>query len=188
MRSFKNMFIFGATSVALVACGGDGGSNSIAAIDQSSVAIPQSQYDLQTKAAQEQFEKRLAEAMAASETWLDNNRREAGVNVTASGLQYRVDKSSPNPNGKMYSGDQVVTVHYEGSLTDGTIFDSSFDRGRAESLKPSDLIEGWQEALRLMRPGDEWTLFIPPALGYGDIGRSGSIPPNAALIFKVQLR
>ena len=188
MRSLKNILIVGVASLALTACGGGGGGNSITAIDSSSVPAGQSQYDIQTKAAQEQFDKRLADALAASETWLDNNRREAGVVTTPSGLQYRVDKASSNPDGKTYEGDQAVTVHYEGSLTDGTIFDSSFERGRPESLKPSDLIDGWQEALTLMRPGDEWTLFIPPALGYGDIGRSGSIPPNAALIFKVELR
>ena len=187
MRSLKNTLIFGVASLTLTACGGGGGSNSITAIDASSVPI-ESQYDIQTKAAQEQFDKRLADALAASETWLDNNRREAGVVTTPSGLQYRVDKASSNPDGKTYEGDQAVTVHYEGSLTDGTIFDSSFERGRPESLKPSDLIDGWQEALTLMRPGDEWTLFIPPALGYGDIGRSGSIPANAVLIFKVELR
>ena len=188
MRLLKNTLIFGVTSLVLVACGGGGGSNSITAIDSSSVPVSQSQYDLQTKAARDQFEKRLSDALADAEAWLDNNRREAGVITTPSGLQYRIDKSSPNPNGKTYEGDQAVIVHYEGSLTDGTVFDSSFERGRPESLKPSELIEGWQEALTIMRPGDEWTLFIPPALGYGEIGRSGSIPPNAALIFKVELR
>ena len=119
---------------------------------------------------------------------MDNNRREANVVTTQSGLQYRIDKASPNPEGKKYASNQTVNVHYEGKLTDGTIFDSSFDRGRPESLKPSELIDGWQEALSLMQPGDEWTLFIPPALGYGEIGKGGGVPPNAALIFEVKLR
>ena len=187
MRSLKNIVVLGAVGLAVSACGG-GGSDSITAIDSSAAPIAQSQYDAQTKAAREQFEKGLAESLANAEAWLDNNRREADVLMTQSGLQYRIDKASSNPNGKAYDIGQAVTVHYEGSLVDGTVFDSSFDRGRPETVKPSELIEGWQEALSLMQPGDEWTLFIPPALGYGDIGRGASIPPNAALIFKVQLR
>jgi len=187
MRFLKNTLYLVTLGAALSACGG-GGSSSPTSTDVISQPVTQSQYDLQTKAAKDQFEKRLSDALADAETWLDDNRREAGVITTSSGLQYRIDKSSPNPNGKTYEGDQAVTVHYEGRLTDGTIFDSSFDRGRPESLKPSDLIEGWQEALRLMRPGDEWTLYMHPALGYGDIGKGGSIPANAAIIFKVELR
>ncbi len=188
MRSFKKLFILGVAGLALTACGGGDGNVVGETALTGALNSGQSEYDIQTKAARDRFEKDLAEALTASEAWLDNNRREAGVITTQSGLQYRVDKASPNPTGKSYEGDQAVTVHYEGRLTDGTIFDSSFDRGRPESLKPSDLIAGWQEALSLMQPGDEWTLFIPPALGYGTLGRGASIPKNAVLIFRVELR
>ena len=187
MRSLKYILLFGTTGFALAGCGGSGNQASApASITPPPVA--QSEYDKQTNAAREQFEKRLSDALAEADSWLDNNRREANILITASGLQYRIDKSSSNPTGKRYEGDQEITVHYEGRLTDGTIFDSSFDRGRPEILKPSELIQGWQEALNLMQPGDQWTLFIPPSLGYGELGKGGGIPPNAALIFKVELR
>ena len=186
MRSLKQILILSSVGLALTACGG--GSETAVPLTPNSTLVGESQYDIQTKAARDAFEKRLSDALAESETWLEANRREQGVVTTASGLQYRVDKASPNPNGKRYEGNQAVTVHYEGKLIDGTIFDSSFNRGRPELLTPSELVLGWQEALTLMQPGDEWTLFIPPALAYGDLGRGASIPANAALIFKVELR
>lgn len=188
MRSLQHTLLLGAFGFALSACGGGGGGETPVSFNPTTPPVVESQYDIQTKAAREAFELRLATALEESETWLEANRRNTGVITTQSGLQYRVDKSSPNPDGKRYDSDQTVIVHYEGQLIDGTIFDSSFDRGRPAQLKPSELIEGWQEALTLMQPGDEWTLFIPPALGYGDLGKGGGIPANAALIFKVELR
>ena len=187
MRFLKHLFVLGAAGLVLSGCGG-GGSETPVSLGSNSAPIGLSQYDLQTNAARAFFEKRLADALEESETWLETNRRRADVMTTQSGLQYRIDKSSPNPNGKRYESGQTVRAHYEGKLIDGTVFDSSFARGRPERLNPSELIPGWQEALNLMQPGDEWTLFIPPALGYGDVGRGGGIPPNAALIFEVQLR
>lgn len=189
MKTLKNVLILSSVSLALSACGGgNGGGATPAAIASTPPPVAESQYDIQTKAAREQFEKRLSDALEDSKTWLAANQRKDGVVTTASGLQYRIDKPSPNPEGKRYDGDQTVIVHYEGQLTDGTIFDSSFNRGRPELLKPSELIMGWQEALTLMNPGDEWTLFMPPSLAYGELGKGGGIPPNAALIFKVELR
>ena len=186
MRSFKNSLLLASAGLVVSSCGG--GSETPVSFAPISPPIAQSAYDVQTKAARAQFEKSLADALTDAETWLDANRRETGVATTASGLQYRIDKPSPNPTGKRYEDGKAVTVHYEGRLMDGTIFDSSFERGRPETLKPSELIQGWQEVLNLMYPGDEWTVFIPPALGYGDLGKGGSIPPNAVLIFKIQLR
>jgi len=119
---------------------------------------------------------------------MDNNRRENGVITTQSGLQYKVNTATPNPNAMGYASDQTVTVHYEGKLTDGEIFDSSYDRGRPESLKPADLIEGWKEVLTLMKPGDQWTVFMPPSLAYGAEGRGDAVPPNAVLVFEIDLR
>lgn len=170
----------------MAGCGG-GSDGNVASVTPPPPTA-ESQYDIQTKAARERFEKNLSDALTNAETWLDANRRKEGVITTASGLQYRIEKSSTNPTGKKYEGDETVTVHYEGRLIEGTVFDSSFERGRPETLKPSELIQGWREALSLMHPGDEWTLFIPPSLGYGDLGKGGGIPPNAALIFKVELR
>lgn len=188
MRSLNYFLFLGTACLALSGCGGGGGSETPVTANVPPAPAAQSEYDRQTKAASDAFEKSLNDALDASNEWLDNNRQEADVQSTNSGLQYRVDTSSSNPTGKKYEGDQTVTVHYEGSLTDGTIFDSSFERGRPESLKPSELIQGWQEALNLMQPGDEWTLYLPPALGYGEVGKAGSVPPNAVLIYKVQLR
>lgn len=186
MRGLKFKLMLGALGLTLFGCGGDGDTTTSASTPPPPVS--ESKYERQTKAARSEFEARLAQALTESETWLDANRREDGVVTTQSGLQYRIDKASPNPSGVRYEGDQPVIVHYEGKLTNGTIFDSSFNRGRPDRLRPSELIEGWQEALSLMQPGDEWTLFIPPALGYGELGKGGSIPANAVLIFKVELR
>ena len=188
MRSLKTILILSAAGLAVSACGGGGGSSAPVAAIPAPPPVSASPRDIQTKAAEDAFNKRLADALAEANTFLDNNRREANVTTTASGLQYRIDKSSSNPSGKGYEGDQEVTVNYEGRLADGTVFDSSFERGRPESFKPSELIDGWQEALNMMQPGDEWTLFIPPALGYGEDGKAGSVPANAVLVFKVELR
>lgn len=188
MRIIKHTLFLGGIGLLVSGCGGGGGSETSVSLGTTPAPVIESAYDRQTKAAREQFEAKRAAALTEAENWLAANRREASVNVTGSGLQYRVETASPNPTGKRYSADQSVSVHYEGRLIDGTIFDSSFERGRPETLNPAELIQGWQEALSLMQPGDEWTLFIPPALAYGDLGRGSSIPPNAALIFKVQLR
>jgi len=191
MTSFKNIISVTALAVVLTACGGGGGGSETAVSFNAPPTTPpvsESEYDKQTKAAQEQFAARLAASLADSETWMDNNRREAGVTTTQSGLQYKVNTSTPNPNGLGYTGNQMVTVHYEGKLTDGKIFDSSYDRGRPESLKPSELIEGWKEVLTLMKPGDQWTVFMPPSLAYGAEGKGDSVPSNAVLVFEIDLR
>lgn len=186
MRSLKNIAYISIFCVTLSGCGG--GSETPVSFDTPPPVVSESEYERQTKAAREQFEARLTTALADSESWMEANAREDGVITTLSGLQYRIDVSSPNPDGQRYEGDEIVTVHYEGRLVDGTIFNSTYNRGRPDRLKPSELIEGWQEALSLMRPGDQWTVFIPSRLGYGALGKGGSVPPHAALIFKVDLR
>jgi len=190
MISLKNTIGVTALAVLLTACGGGGGSESTVSFDAPPAPPPvsESEYDKQTKAAKEQFAARLATSLAESETWIDNNRREAGVTTTQSGLQYKVNTSTPNPNGLGYASDQTVTVHYEGKLINGEIFDSSYDRGRPESLNPADLIEGWKEVLTLMKPGDQWTVFMPPNLAYGAQGKGDAVPPNAVLVFEIDLR
>lgn len=109
----------------------------------------------------------------------------AGRITTASGLQYRVLSSGP-AGGTSPKPTDSVTVHYRGTLTDGTVFDSSYDRGEPTTFRVNQVIPGWTEALQLMKPGDKWMLYIPARLAYGPRG-VGAIPPNSDLIFQVEL-
>lgn len=104
---------------------------------------------------------------------------------TASGLKYVVVKEGDGVKHPKYG--QEVTVHYEGSLLDGTVFDSSFRRGQPATFRLGEVIEGWNEGLQLMSKGAEYIFIIPPELGYGTMGYPGVIPPNATLVFRVQL-
>lgn len=122
--------------------------------------------------------------MKASQTFLDQNKAKAGVKTTASGLQYEVinegSGESPKPTDR-------VTVHYRGTLPDGTVFDSSYDRNQPATFPVNGVIPGWVEALQLMKPGAKYKLVIPPALAYGEKGAGGQIGPNQALVFDVEL-
>ena len=110
----------------------------------------------------------------------------ADLQSTPSGLQYAVDQ--PGAGAQPQTG-QTVTVHYTGWLTDGTKFDSSRDRGEPFEfvLGQGNVIQGWDEGVAAMKIGEKRTLVIPPALGYGEQGAGGAIPPNATLVFKVEL-
>lgn len=118
------------------------------------------------------------------DSFLDSNANQLDVITTASGLQYRVIKEG---KGKSPKATDTVTVHYEGRLTDGTVFDSSYRRGKPLKFKVNGVIKGWSEALQLMSKGSVWELFIPPEIGYGAKGVPNVIPGNAVLIFKVEL-
>ncbi|MCP5557113.1 MAG: FKBP-type peptidyl-prolyl cis-trans isomerase [Verrucomicrobiaceae bacterium] len=109
-----------------------------------------------------------------------------GKVTTASGLQYRVLKSGP-ANGISPTFFDSVVVHYRGTLTDGTVFDSSIDRGVPATFGVGQVIPGWTEALKLMKPGDQWVLYIPSRLAYGSRAVGDKIPPNSDLIFQVAL-
>lgn len=115
---------------------------------------------------------------------LDENKKKTGVTTTTSGLQYEVLKSG---TGKTPGSEDNVTVHYTGKLSDGTVFDSSVERGEPATFGVSDVIAGWTEVLQLMKEGDKWLVYIPYDLGYGDRGAGQTIPPYATLIFEVEL-
>jgi FKBP-type peptidyl-prolyl cis-trans isomerase FklB len=118
------------------------------------------------------------------ERFLEENATKEGVVTLPSGLQYMVLQEG---NGQKPGPTTMVTVHYEGSLTEGKIFDSSYKRGKPASFGVNQVISGWTEALQLMPVGSKWRLFIPSALGYGERGAGGSIPPYSTLIFDVEL-
>jgi len=128
----------------------------------------------------------LSEGLAASEAFLAQNGQRDGVVTTASGLQYEVISSGPAGGDKPGLTDSVL-AHYHGTLADGTVFDSSVDRGEPAQFGLSQVIAGWTEALQLMSVGDKWRLFIPPALAYGPQSPTPAIPPNSALVFEVEL-
>lgn len=127
----------------------------------------------------EQAEKNLKAGMA----FLAENGKKEGVKTLQSGLQYQVIKEGA---GKAPRLSDKVTVHYRGTLIDGTEFDSSHRRNKPATFSVSGVIAGWTEALQLMKEGAKWQLFIPPNLAYGD-KRTGSIEPNSTLIFDVEL-
>ncbi len=131
-------------------------------------------------------ESELADNMAASEAYLAQNGQRSGVVTLASGLQYEILQSGPT-DGAMPAVTDSVLAHYHGTLTDGSVFDSSVDRGEPAQFGLSQVISGWTEALQLMRIGDKWRLFIPPAMAYGESSPTPAIPPNSALIFDVEL-
>ena len=124
-------------------------------------------------------------APEAGKAFLAQNAKSPDMHVTASGLQYRVLRAGP-AGGVHPNVDGEVKVNYEGKLIDGTVFDSSYARGVPAVLAVEHLIPGWREVLPLMRPGDTWLLYVPPALGYGD-NAAGPIPPGSVLVFKLEL-
>jgi FKBP-type peptidyl-prolyl cis-trans isomerase FklB len=137
---------------------------------------------------QEQMTRMQGEAgeanLAEGTAWLAENKKREGVEVTASGLQFlRLE----NGNGKTPTLTDTVEVHYEGTLIDGTVFDSSYQRGETISFPVNGVIPGWTEALQLMKEGDTWDLGIPSDIAYGAQGAGQMITPNSTLRFKVEL-
>ena len=121
---------------------------------------------------------------AEGEAYLAENAKKDGVITTASGLQYTVINEG---TGKSPKATDTVVCHYEGFLTNGTVFDSSVQRGEPASFPLNGVIAGWTEGLQLMKEGGKTRFFIPYNLAYGEAGAAGAIPPYAALIFDVEL-
>ena len=129
-------------------------------------------------------EKIAGEAKAAGEAFLAENAKREGVKVTASGLQYEVLEATI---GQKPKATDKVRVHYEGTLIDGTVFDSSYKRGESITFGLNQVIKGWTEGLQLMSIGSKYKLYLPHQLAYGERGAGANIPPYAALIFTVEL-
>lgn len=136
------------------------------------------------KRAEERMQAKAEETRKAGQKFLEDNAKRDGVKTTASGLQYEVVKAA---EGKQPGPDDVVTVHYEGRLTDGTVFDSSIQRGSPIDLPVSGVIPGWVEGLQLMHVGEKVKLYIPSALAYGEQSPSPTIPANSVLVFDLEL-
>ena len=129
-------------------------------------------------------EQRFVKIKEAGEAFLAENAKKEGVVTLPSGLQYTVLKEG---NGKQPKATDRVQCHYEGTLIDGTVFDSSIRRGEPAIFGVSQVIAGWVEALQLMKEGAKWRLFIPYNLAYGTHGAGENIPPYSALVFDVEL-
>ena len=132
-----------------------------------------------------ELEKKIhAQTIAVGKAFLEENKKRDGVVTLPSGLQYEVIKAGTGKKPKLTSR---VRCHYEGTLIDGTLFDSSVKRGQPAVFGVNQVIKGWTEALQLMGEGAKWKLYIPSDLGYGSQGAGEMIPPYSTLIFEVEL-
>jgi FKBP-type peptidyl-prolyl cis-trans isomerase FklB len=128
-------------------------------------------------------QKKAKENLSDGQKFLDENKKKEGIVTLPSGLQYKVIKEG---QGESPVETDKVTVHYTGTLISGKVFDSSIERGQPAQFQVNAVIAGWTEALKLMKPGSKWMLYIPPQLAYGEQGVQG-IEPNSVLIFEVEL-
>lgn len=129
-------------------------------------------------------EKQAKQMIALGKTFLDENAKRDGVSVTDSGLQYEILEAG---TGSKPEASATVKVHYQGTFMDGSVFDSSIERGEPAEFGVTQVIPGWTEALQLMESGAKWRLVIPSDLAYGDAGAPPSIPGGAVLVFEVHL-
>ncbi|HZX51768.1 FKBP-type peptidyl-prolyl cis-trans isomerase [Pseudomonas sp. XK-1] len=136
------------------------------------------------KRAEERMVALNEESAKAGKKFLDDNGKREGVVTTASGLQYEVVKKA---EGAQPKATDVVTVHYEGKLTDGSVFDSSIERGSPIDLPVGGVIPGWVEGLQLMHVGEKYKLYIPSELAYGEQSPTPAIPANSVLVFDLEL-
>ncbi len=136
------------------------------------------------KRTQERLKKVAEDNLQAGKKFLEENAKREGVITTASGLQYEIIKRA---EGAQPKAEDVVSVHYEGKLVDGTVFDSSIQRGTPIDLPVGGVIPGWVEALQLMHVGEKFKLYIPSELAYGEQSPSPVIPANSVLVFELEL-
>ena len=121
---------------------------------------------------------------AQSEKFLTENAQKEGITTTKSGLQYKIITEG---TGKKPSAIDSVVCNFHGTLINGTVFDSTYEKGKPATFKVTSVIQGWLEALQMMKEGSKWQLFIPAELAYGESGIGGTIESNMALIFEVEL-
>lgn len=133
---------------------------------------------------QEKMEQQAKAQAKVGEAFLAANAKKDGITITASGLQYEVITAG---TGEKPTAKSRVKTHYHGTLIDGTVFDSSYNRGEPIDFAVGGVIAGWTEALQLMPVGSKWRLYIPHNLAYGERGAGASIPPYSALVFDVEL-
>ena len=141
-------------------------------------------YDIINTAYMAIQEKKNEESLQAGIDFLAENSKKEGIFVTESGLQYEIVTEG---RGVQPGPEDAVRVHYEGTLIDGTVFDSSYTQGEPVEFPLSAVVPGWSEGLQLMSEGAVYNLFIPSELGYGIWGAGPMVPPNSVLVFKVEL-
>lgn len=157
--------------------------NDSVALDEQGIMTALQNFMQRQQTAQQEA---LSANLDASLAFLAENGQRDGVVTTASGLQYEVIEEGPDGGASPTTADSVL-AHYHGTLADGSVFDSSVQRGEPATFGLSQVIAGWTEALQLMSEGDKWRLYLPPELAYGEASPSPAIPPNSALIFEVEL-
>jgi FKBP-type peptidyl-prolyl cis-trans isomerase FklB len=162
---------------------GLGGAKGLLTDEEIQAAMTEFQQQMMAKQQAKMAEVGAKNKKEADE-FLAANKSKQGVITTASGLQYQVLTPGNGPTPKETD---KVTVHYKGTLLDGTVFDSSYDRGEPATFQVNQVIPGWVEALQLMKVGSKAKLFIPPALAYGESGAGQEIGPNSMLVFEVEL-
>jgi len=158
-------------------------ANGNVALDQQGIMTALQNF-MQRQQAEQQAS--LVANLEASHAFLEENGQRSGVVTLESGLQYEVIEEGPAGGASPTAADSVL-AHYHGTLADGSVFDSSVERGEPATFGLSQVIAGWTEALQLMSEGDKWRLYLPPELAYGEASPSAAIPPNSALIFEVEL-
>ena len=158
--------------------------NDLKMTNQEAQTIVQDYFAKQEQRIQAEMAEKGKAAKEAGEKYLAENAKKEGVTTTASGLQYKVLKEG---NGRKPKATDSVKCHYEGFLIDGTLFDSSVQRGEPATFGLQQVIAGWTEGLQLMQEGAKYRFFIPYILGYGASGAGQTIPPFSTLIFDVEL-
>lgn len=139
------------------------------------------------KKIQEFMGQKSDQEKAKGKAFLEANKKRANLKITASGIQYEVRKSGPDSNKLRPTPVDTVVVNYVGTLIDGKEFDNSYKRGVPAEFPVGGVIPGWTEILQLMRVGDQWRVYIPSELAYGDRGAGAAVPPGSVLIFDISL-